>query len=208
MFSSKLLFLCIVVLCVGHCFAFQGFQVPTGALSNATNILQQLLDQANNLESNGGGTGGGLGNLGGLGGTGGTNPVTSNPIVEFFRTFLMFFINMFNSLIRMFTGGLVNGVAGPMKSADIDLKLKADQSENEINDDDLKTLHAKAHGPECACSQFNRVNFPQFAPKDEGEKKISKRSTDSVVTADQVIEYFDSKTIQKLLDQFLRSDRQ
>ena len=218
----------------------------SSSLANATNILQQLLEQANKLQtSNGGSFGafdfsnigsGDTGSGGPMGNLGTNNTIINNPIGEFFRNFIMFFLNLFNMMIRMFSGGLMN----TNRNVDNNVPLMAKWYSNlngsdidHVSDDDhhLKLLHVKAHGPNCACEQFSRANLPQFSSnekdikfKEEFENEIqqakSKRSISKVaddsknnlnnrlaLSAEHVIDFLDAKMIQNLLNSFIRSQK-
>lgn len=92
------------------------------------------------------------------------------------------------------------------------LKNRDDGKNNEINDSDLKELHAKAHGKNCMCNAFNRANLPGFATKaGEEQNELQKRSADAsedeTVTADKIIDFFDARKVEQLLQQFSRFDR-
>lgn len=79
-----------------------------------------------------------------------------------------------------------------------------------VDDDDLKALHAKAHGPSCLCSGFSRANIPGLDVKDVKEKpsKLFKRSVNEpILTADQVVDFLDQRAVEKLLETFQRSEK-
>lgn len=91
------------------------------------------------------------------------------------------------------------------------LTYRVDGKDNEINDSDMKELHAKAHGPKCLCNAFNRENLPGVATKTgEEQNELQKRSAnegeDETVTADKIIDFFDARKVEQLLQQFSRSD--
>lgn len=67
---------------------------PPQAFSNASNILQELLSQAVQQQA--------PLPSGSAAGAGGIN----NPFIEFFRSIVMFFMNMVNNFIRLMTGGV------------------------------------------------------------------------------------------------------
>lgn len=72
-------------------------QVPAGTLTNATNILQELMNQANQMMQQNN-------QMAGSGSSGGM----SNPFFDFFRRILMLMFDMVNNFIRLFTGGILS----------------------------------------------------------------------------------------------------
>lgn len=91
------------------------------------------------------------------------------------------------------------------------LTNRDDGKNNEIKDSDMKELHAKAHGPNCLCKAFNRANLPGLAKKSgEEQNELEKRSADlgkdKTVTADKIIDFFDARKVEQLLQHFSRSE--
>lgn len=91
------------------------------------------------------------------------------------------------------------------------LTNRVDVKDNEITDTDMKELHAKAHGPNCLCNAFNRASLPGLSTgKASGEQsELLKRSADEseTVTADKIVDFFDARKVEQLLQQFARSER-
>lgn len=172
-------------------------QMPPNTLTNATNVLQELMNQANQMMQQ-------SSQMGGSGGSGNN----SNPFFDFFRRIIMLMFDMVNNFIRLFSGGLLS-LNNQLKPGNM-LTNRVDVKDNEINDTDMKELHAKAHGPNCLCNAFSRANLPGLAKEktSEEQNELLKRSAneDEEVTADKVIDFFDARKVEQLLQQFARSE--
>lgn len=75
-----------------------GPQMPAGPLTNATNILQELMNQANQM----------MQQNNQMGGSNSGSSGTSNPFFDFFRRILMLMFDMVNNFIRLFSGGILS----------------------------------------------------------------------------------------------------
>ncbi|KAJ6220724.1 hypothetical protein RDWZM_006536 [Blomia tropicalis] len=149
------------------------------SVGNMGDVMQQLLDQANQV----------LGQNVTNNDTNVSN--ANNPIVQFLTQLIQTMMQIFNQLIRIFSLGMVNSQPS---------LIRADVRQNDlsINDQDLKSLHAKVHGPDCDCNQFKQDNL---------SSNNIKRSVKETSEADESIwRHWDSLNAAKLVAQFKQSD--